>query len=204
MKEPLSEIVCVRAEKIYDLCQKQDIRFFCFDPPPRLSFPLAPEILCSSRAGKCSWREIEQRPAFNFPPGFFVFTVQVEVPVYFTLHWSNGIVLRSFLRIARFYDEIILYAPKGTFLTGKCNAGKCSHPIPVSQGRVGILIPLSLVFQTQGSLNLLLPSYGYCSPFPWRTPSSCETAYPIQPPKFSPLPAPSKTGLFVCQSIRQL
>jgi hypothetical protein len=182
---PPSEIDCIEVTKVYDSCyQTETFNSLCSD---------VPHEPWGSEPHWCNCRKIAQKPGTvatcavtatncsfvsSTPTGvddFAAFTFAVTVTLEITLTAQSGATC-SYTVPVNFLKTVTLCAPTGVSPTcnvsgvacGPCalvvsNPDRCDDDSPT---QVCCQLTVCLVLQTVATVQLLVPSYGFCVPAP--------------------------------------
>ncbi len=163
-----TEIDCIQVNKVYDFCFEADTNSNVCTPIPShcCEIPLGATATGAVQSVSCS--VVGSTPILNpqgTPTGFADVTLMVTVVVDYTITSSTGTVLCTFSGSFSFMKTIVLCAPTGTSID--CNVPSSSvSPVAILNGQVCSTVTVCLLVSSVAMVNLLVPSYGFCTPAP--------------------------------------
>lgn len=169
-----TEIDCIIVDKVYDSCIQTITTTQTF---------LAPTVGCSVSScaldlatSTCTVGAITPSGTTNYNNITFVITANYSVTC------TTGVTLPETVDTTQ---TVTLYNPSGT--TPSCNilSGSCTC-VNLPNGNISCTISLCLLFQVTATVQLLVPTYGFCQP------PVCSTVEPIPCPPI-PLYPPQAT-----------
>lgn len=164
-----TEIDCIQVNKVYDFCYEADTSDDVCTPIPA---DCAGEVTSTSTAtgsvSAVSCTVVGTTPILDAngnPTGFADVTLLITVTVQYTLTNAAGTVLCTFNGNFSFMKTILLCAPDGT--TIECTAPATGvSPVAIVNGQTCSVVTVCLLVSSVALVNLLVPSYGFCTPAP--------------------------------------
>ncbi len=163
MCPPPTEIDCIEVTKVYDSCfQTEDFSNVCATIPKGTCTEIA-EIAgtvatCAVTASNCTFVSSTPTGVDDFVNATFAVSLTETI----TLTAPSGATCSITLPIS-FVKTVTLCAPAGT--TQVCTiAGTTCGPCAIIDGTVCCQLIVCLVLQSVATVQLLVPSYGFCVP----------------------------------------
>jgi len=174
---PPSEIDCIAVDKVFDYCFQQDVA-------PQLCAPFEcagtiTSITCAVTAASCSFQSSVPAATPDFVQATFLITATVDFTIVTTLTTCITSATVALLK------TVTLCGPAGTVQSCDLLSASCVPPAAVG-ATVCTQVSFCLTFTSSAVVQLLVPSYGYCSPAP------CQTL-PLPPCPPSPIFPPQCT-----------
>ncbi len=172
---PPSEIDCIAVDKIFDYCFQQDV-------VPQVCAPLEcggtiTSMTCTVTAASCSFQGSVPSSTPDLVQATFLITATVSFTVVTTLTTCTTSGTLALLK------TVTLCGPAGTVQSCDLLSASCAPPAIVD-ATICTQVSLCLTFTSTGFVQLLVPSYGYCTPAPCRTlpqlPCPPSTIFPPQ------------------------
>lgn len=191
---PPQQIDCIEVSKIYDSC-------FHTENFPNLCVPICDHCLpiacipgvtvtCDVTSATCTF-------VSSTPTGINDFanvTFAISLTVTYTLTPPTSPPSPcSFSVPVNFVQTVTLCAPEGTTQTCAI-AGTSCGPVAIIDKTICGQLVVCVVFQSVAAVQLLVPTYGFCTPAPCAVLGlpPCPPALPAQcPPVTSPVPTPA-------------
>lgn len=183
---PFNRIECIVVDKVYDSCfqieertRETTITMPNFNSQSRCDNLIGTSIPCALQEGRTiECNEISRTPVGG---GFFTISLLVTVPV--TLSFPNN--GETFDREFNFTKSVTLCAPEGVEIDcSESTLMRCSCVITeADSGEVEVTCDLQICVVVKAILTvqLLVPSYGFCVPAPCQVlPGVCP---PLPPPQ---------------------
>jgi len=164
-----TEIDCIQVNKVYDFCFEADTNSnVCTGIPEECRELVTPTSTASGTVSRVSCTVVGSTPILDTlgnQTGFADVTLMVSVTVDYTLMASNGTILCTFCGSFSFMKTIVLCAPTGT--TVDCAVPSTTvSPVAILNGQVCSTVTVCLLVSSVAMVNLLVPSYGFCTPAP--------------------------------------
>jgi hypothetical protein len=164
-----TEIDCIQVNKVYDFCFEADTNSnVCTRIPEECCELVTPTSTATGTVSSVSCSVVGTTAildAMGNPTGFADVTLMVTVTVDYTITASNGTVLCTFSGNFSFMKTIVLCAPAGT--TVSCSVPSTSvSPVAILHHQVCSTVTICLLVSSVAMVNLLVPSYGFCTPAP--------------------------------------
>ncbi len=165
---PPTEIDCISVDKIYDFCfTTLSQNNLCFPIPTTCGvIPLGSTATATVSSAFCDI--IASTPILNpqgLLTGFVNATVLVNATVTITIAGPTGVVVCTFTGTTTFIETFTLCAPSGTTVT--CTVvSSAVCPAAIVGTQVCTSVSICLLVQATASVQLLVPSYGFCTPAP--------------------------------------
>lgn len=164
-----TEIDCIQVNKVYDFCFEADTS----TPTTPLTLPAkcgtvpsTATITGTVSSVTCTVASsIAILDAAGNPTGFADVTLVVNATVTYTITSAAGATICTFDDDTfTFVKTIVLCAPSGT--TVDCTIPSSSVVPSIVNGQVFRTITICLLVSSVALVNLLVPSYGFCTPAP--------------------------------------
>ena len=178
-----TEIDCIEVSKVYDSCfQTENFPNLCA-PIPEYCYAAAHALgavaTCDVTASTCSF-------VSSTPTGIDDFanvTFAVSLTVTYTITPPSPGTPCSFSIPVNFVQTVTLCSPTGT--TQTCTiAGTSCGPLAIINDTICGQLVVCIVFQSTATVQLLVPTYGFCTPAPCAVLGlpPCPPAFPTQCP----------------------
>ncbi len=161
---PPTEIVCIETSKVYDFCFQNERREnVCFNLPENCSPTADATVVCSITNVNC----VEAGRVPLTTPGFFNVTLLITVSA--TICITNPPAIYptctcDFPVSFSFTKTVTLCAPDGTVVNCTVPAYGCGPCILTPSRQVCCTFSLCLLVETNATVKLLVPAYGFCVP----------------------------------------
>ena len=176
-----TEIDCIQVTKVYDSCfQTEDFTNLCAPIPSGLCQEIAEmpgtTATCAVTSSSCTFVSSTSTGVDDFVNATFAVSLTETI----TLTSTTGKTCTITVPIT-FVKTVTLCGPLGT--TQVCTiAGTSCGPCAIIDNTVCCQLIVCLVFQSVATVQLLVPSYGFC------TPAACTVmGLPPCPPTFPPI-----------------
>lgn len=194
---PPTQIDCISVTKVYDSCfQTETFNQVCADVPPsckKIAATPGTTVSCSvvTSSATCTVVGLISTGVDDFANATFA----VSIPISVTLTSPTGLTC-SFTFPVNFLKTVTLCAPEGTdqvCTIASVSCGPCFIALTETdedekeEAQVCCQVVVCLVLQSTALVQLLVPTYGFCTPAP------CSViGLPPCPPPFPPqCPPPS-------------
>lgn len=180
---------CIQVVKVYDFCFQTETRdMLHFRIPPECG-PVPSDATVSATVSSVTCSTVSVTAIGS--TGFADVTLLVTVELTITITNSSGVTLCTFLGKFSFFKTIVLCAPSGTTINCESPSSAVSPGLMVN-GDVLFMVNICLLIQSVATVNLLVPTFGFCTPAPCVvspvSPFSCPPS-PLFPPQcVFPLP----------------
>lgn len=169
---PPTEIDCIVVDKVYDSCIQTVTTSQTFTPPTPGCTPSACAIDLATST--CTIGAISPSGTPNYNNITFIITATYSVTC------TTGTVLTETVTTTQ---TVTLYNPTGTTPTCTIMSGTCTC-VALPNGDVSCSLGLCLLFQITATVQLLVPTYGFCAPTPCAVgPSLPCPPSPLYPPQ---------------------
>jgi hypothetical protein len=164
---PPTEIDCIQVNKVYDFCFEADTNTNVCTPIPSSCGTLPTGTVATGSVSGVTCTVVGTTPILSStgqPTGFADVTLLVTVTITYTLTHA-GVTICTFTGSFSFMKTIVLCAPTGT--TIDCTAPSSTvSPVAILSGQVCATVTICLLVSSVAMVNLLVPSYGFCTPAP--------------------------------------
>jgi hypothetical protein len=180
-----TEIDCIQVNKVYDFCFEAETNSPISIPIPASCGTLPAGTTAQGAVTGSSCTVIGSTPILNpagQPTGFADVTLLISVSMEFTLTGPTGTVICTFPATPAFsfMKTIVLCAPAGTTITCTIPSSAVS-PAAIVDGSVVSAVTICILVSSIALVNLLVPSYGFCTPAPCVVAPSPPFACPPSP-----------------------
>ena len=179
---PPTEIDCIQVNKVYDFCFEADTNTNVCTPIPHSCGTLPTGTVASGAVSGVSCTVVGTTPILSStgqPTGFADVTLLVTVTITYTLT-AAGVTVCTFTGSFSFMKTIVLCAPAGTTIDCSIPSSAVS-PVAILNGQVCSTVTVCLLVSSVAMVNLLVPSYGFCTPAPCVVSPSPPFACPPSP-----------------------
>jgi hypothetical protein len=162
-----TEIDCIQVNKVYDFCFEADTNTNVCVPIPSSCGILPTGTTATGVVSGSTCTVVGTTPITSggVATGFADVTLLVTVTITFTLTGPTGTVICTFTGSFSFMKTIVLCAPTGTTITCTIPSSSVS-PVAIVNGQVCSAVTICLLVSSIAMVNLLVPSYGFCTPAP--------------------------------------
>jgi hypothetical protein len=162
-----TEIDCIQVNKVYDFCFEAETNTNVCTTIPNSCGTLPSGTVASGTVSGVSCTVVGTTPILNStgqPTGFADVTLLVTVTITYTLTYA-GATICTFTGNFSFMSTIVLCAPSGTTIDCTIPSSAVS-PVAILNGQVCSTVTVCLLVSSIAMVNLLVPSYGFCTPAP--------------------------------------
>ena len=161
-------IDCVQVTKVYDFCfQTLDVNHQVFEIPSScLPLPSGATATGVVSSVTCTAQTITPiLTSSGTPTGFANVTLFVTATITFTITNSSGATVCTFSGFVTNFTTVVLCAPTGVTVT--CQAPSSSvGPCVIMGDDLICPVLICLLIESVATVNLLVPTYGFCTPAP--------------------------------------
>lgn len=188
---PPTEIVCIETLKVYDFCfQRENIENACFTIPAACVPPVAASVTVNCAVTTVTSSIVSRAPVPPpAPPTFARVTIRLILTMTFTLVRPDGTTLCTFAADFPFLKTVTLCAPVGTDIVVEVRPSRCGPCFILGGTQVCCELDFCVLIQARALVKLLVPSYGFCTPFECvvspKPPLPCPPT-PLFPPQCPP------------------
>ncbi len=159
---PWKEIVCIETTKVYDFCFQVEHRDnVCFNLPKNCIPSLGAYVACTITSVTCT--EVPPRIPLT-TPGFFNVTLLLTVNADIQVLNPAPTPICDFPVTFSFTKTVTLCAPDGTTVVCDVPSYSCGPCVLTPADQVCCQFNLCLLVETDATVKLLLPAYGFCVP----------------------------------------
>lgn len=156
-----TEIDCIVVDKVYDSCSQTITTTQTFDCPDCTISGCAIDLSCSS----CTVGAITPSTTTDYSDVTFIIGAE------YTVTCSNG---DTRTRTAYTTQTVTLYNPDGTTPSCTIVSGACMC-VNLPTDDISCTLTLCVLFQTTATVQLMIPTYGFC------VPPTCPAVGPVLP-----------------------
>lgn len=160
---PPTEIVCIETTKVYDFCYQVERRDnVCFPLPPSCKPLAGATVACTVTDVQCV--EVPPRVPIT-TPGFFNVTLLITVTATIEIYNPGSTTPTCDFSVTfSFTKTVTLCAPDGTVVDCTVPSYSCGPCILTPAGQVCCTFFLCVMIETNATVKLLIPAYGFCVP----------------------------------------
>ena len=165
---PPTEIDCIQVNKVYDFCFEADTNSNVCTTIPHTCGTLPTGAVATGTVSAVSCSVVGTTQILTpsgAATGFADVTLLVTVTITYTISSSSGLIICTFTGSFSFMKTIVLCAPTGTTIDCTVPSSTVS-PVALVNGQVCSTVTICLLVSSVALVNLLVPSYGFCTPAP--------------------------------------